>query len=176
MKFGEKFVELEKGIHDRISFDCGEEDLNSFLKTQAVKHMKAGVSKTFVLQATTPLSNNKYPVCSYFTVAPSSIKKTSLPAKQAKKLPHYPVPVFLLAQLAVHKDCQGQKLGKITLIKALEFLWEINSQMCAFAIVVDCLNENVEQFYAKYGFQLLCSQNGKTRMFIPMKTVAVLFQ
>ena len=54
MKFGEKFVELEKGIHDRISFDCGEEDLNSFLKTQAVKHMKAGVSKTFVLQATTP--------------------------------------------------------------------------------------------------------------------------
>lgn len=176
MKFGRKFVELEKGIHDRISFNCGEEDLNSFLKTQAVKHMKAGVSKTFVLQAITPLPNNKYPICSYFTVAPSSIKKTSLPAKQAKKLPHYPVPVFLLAQLAVHKDCQGQNLGKITLIKALEFLWKINSQMCAFAIIVDCLNENVEQFYAKYGFQLLCSQNGKTRMFIPMKTVAALFQ
>ena len=175
MKFGEKFVELKKGIHDRVSFDCGEEELNAFLKTQAVKHMKAGVSKTFVLQATTPLSNNKYPICSYFTVTPSSIKKTSLPAKQAKKLPHYPVPVFLLAQLAVHKDWQGQNLGKITLIKALEFLWEINSQMCAFAIVVDCLNEKVEQFYTKYGFQILYSKNGKTRMFIPMKTVAELF-
>ena len=176
MKFGNTFVELEKAIHDRVSFDCDEEELNSFLKTQAVKHMKAGISKTFVLQAATPLSNNKYPICSYYTVAPSSIKKTTLPAKQAKKLPHYPVPVFLLAQLAVHKDCQGQNLGKITLIKALEFLCEINSQMCAFAIVVDCLNQRVEQFYAKYGFQILCNQNGKTRMFIPMKTVIKLFE
>ena len=176
MIFGKKIAELEKGIHDRISFDCGEEELNSFLKTQAIRHMKAGVSKTFVLQATTSLSNNKYPVCSYFTVAPSSIKKTSLPAKQAQKLPHYPVPVFLLAQLAVHKDCQGQNLGKITLIKALEFLWEINSKMCAYAVVVDCLNETVEKFYAKYGFQILSSQKGKTRMFIPMKTVAELFK
>ena len=59
MKFGDKFVEIEKGIHDRISFDCGEEELNSFLKTQAIKHMKAGVSKTFVLQATIPLSKLK---------------------------------------------------------------------------------------------------------------------
>jgi hypothetical protein len=176
MKFGDKFVELKKGIHDRISFDCGEEELNSFLKTQAIKHMKAGVSKTFVLQAPIPLSNNKYPICSYFTVAPSSIKKTSLPAKQAKKLPHYPVPVFLLAQLAVHIDCQGKNMGKITLIKALEFLWNINLQMPAFAIIVDCFNENVEQFYTKYGFHILCHENAKTRMFIPMKTVGQLFQ
>ncbi len=176
MIFGKEFVELNKAAHDRVSFDCGEEELNLFLRTQAVKHMKAGVSKTFVLQATVPLSNNKYPLCSYFTVAPSSIKKASLPPKQAKKLPHYPVPVFLLAQLAVHKDCQGQNLGKITLIKTLEFLWTINSQMCAFAIVVDCLNEEIEKFYAKYGFQILCSQNGKIRMFIPMKAVAQLFE
>jgi len=175
MNFGNKFVEIEKSIHDRISFDCGEEELNSFLKTQAIKHMKAGVSKTFVLQATISLSNKKYPICSFFTVAPSSIKKDSLPIKQAKKLPHYPVPVFLLAQLAVHIDCQGQNIGKITLIKALEFLWKINLQMPAFAIIVDCLNENVEQFYTKYGFHILCNENTKVRMFIPMKTVGQLF-
>jgi len=176
MKLGNKFVELEKGIHDRISFDCGEEELNLFLKTQAVKHMKARVSKTFVLPAAIPLSNEKYSICSFFTVAPSSIKKDSLPVKQAKKLPHYPVPVFLLAQLAVHIDCQGQNIGKITLIKALEFLWEINLQMPAFAIIVDCLNENIERFYSKYGFHILCNENAKTRMFIPMKIVEQLFK
>ena len=175
MNFGANFVELDKAIHDRVSFDCGEDELNIFLKTQAAKHMKVGISKTMVLSDIAPLSDGKYPICSFYTVAPSSIKRHSLPPELAKKLPHYPVSVFLIAQLAVHKDCHGKGLGKITLIKALEYLWEINFRMSAFAIVVDCLNKSVEQFYAKYGFKILCEHNGKTRMFIPMKTVAKLF-
>ncbi|MBW1841548.1 MAG: GNAT family N-acetyltransferase [Deltaproteobacteria bacterium] len=175
MNFGAEFVELDKAVHDRDSFNCGENELNLFLKTQAAKHMKVGISKTMLLPAVAPLSNNKYPICSFYTVAPSSIKRTSLPTELAKKLPHYPVPVFLLAQLAVHKDYHGQGLGKVTLIKALEYLWKINYRMSAFAIVVDCLNKNIEQFYAKYGFEKLCCHDEKTRMFIPMKIVAELF-
>ncbi len=175
MNFSTKFVELDKTIHDRRSFDCGAEELNLFLKTQAAKHMKVGVSKTMVLPAAEPLPNNKCPICAFYTVTPSSIRRASLPAKFAKQLPHYPVPVFLLAQLAVHKDFHGKSLGKITLSKALEFLWQIHLRMSAYAIVVDCLNKNVEQFYSRYGFQLLYTHNGKSRMFIPMKTVSRLF-
>ena len=176
MKFGTKYLELDKAVHDRISFDCGAEELNLFLKTKAAKHMKVGVSKTMVLPAVAQLSNKKYPICAYYTVAPSSIRRMSLPEKLAKQLPHYPVPVFLIAQLAVHKEYHRQGLGKITLIKSLEFLWKINLQMSAFAIVVDCLNKNVERFYANYGFKILCEQDGKIRMFLPMKTVTQLFQ
>jgi GNAT superfamily N-acetyltransferase len=93
-----------------------------------------------------------------------------------KKLPRYPVPVFLLAQLAVHSEYHGHGLGKITLIKALEYLWEINSHMRAYAIIVDCLNEVAENFYSKYGFEVLCCQKSKARMFMPMKIVGQLFQ
>jgi len=175
VSFGQQFVALDKIIHDRDSFDCGENALNIFLKTQAYKHMKVGVSNTMVLAAVTTLANGKYPICSYYTVAPSSIKRATLPATIAEKLPHYPVPVFLLAQLAVDKNYHGQKLGRITLIKALEFLWKINLQMSAFAVIVDCLNSEVEKFYTKFRFQLLDKHNGKTRMYISMQTVEKLF-
>lgn len=175
MSLGTEFIELNKIIHDRNSFDCGENDLNLFIKKQASKHMQVGISKTMILPDINPQENNKYKICSFYTIAPSSIKRESLPAKLAKKLPHYPIPVFLLAQMAIHIEHQGTGLGKITLIKALEYLWQVNSQMKAYAIVVDCLNNNVKQFYKKYGFETLCDYNGKTRMYIPMKTVKNLF-
>ncbi len=175
MNLGVEFIELNKTIHDRNSFDCGENDLNLFIKNQASKHMQVGISKTMILPDITPQKNNKYKIFAFYTIAPSSIKRESLPAKLSKKLPHYPVPVFLLAQMAIHIDYQGKGLGKITLIKALQYLWQVNSQMTAYAIVVDCLNNNVKQFYEKYGFETLCDYNGKTRMYLPMKVVKNLF-
>jgi hypothetical protein len=41
-----EFVELDKSVHDRDSFDCGETELNTFIKKQAAKHMHAGISRT----------------------------------------------------------------------------------------------------------------------------------
>lgn len=175
MSWSDEFVELDKATHDRASFDCGEIELNTFLQTQAAKHMEAGVSRTMLLPASVPLPGGKYPICAFYTTAPSSISRETLPKVLAKKLPHYPVPVFLLAQLAVHSEYHGQGLGKITLIKALEYLLEVNAHMRAYAIIVDCLNDGAEQFYLKYGFEELCQHNGRKRMFIPMKTVAQLF-
>ena len=94
--------------------------------------------------------------------------------RHRKRLPSYPVPVFLLAQMAVHVECQGKGLGKITLVKALAYLRAIHLHLRAFAIIVDCLNTAAEQFYTKYGFEFLCHHKGRVRMFIPMKTVAQL--
>jgi len=56
--------------------------------------------------------NKKYKICAFYTIAPSSIKRESLPAKLAKNLPHYPVPVFLLAQMAIHIDYQEKGVGE----------------------------------------------------------------
>ena len=176
MSWSNKFVELDKTIHNRASFDCGEKELNEFIQTKAARHMKVGISKTMVLPSTTSLSSGKYPICAFYSIAPGSIKRNTLPESIAKKLPHYPVPVFLLAQMAVHLKYQGEGLGKVTLIKSLEHLWGINSRMRAFAIIVDCINKKAEQFYLKYGFKKLFHQNDRTRMFISMKTISELFK
>jgi GNAT superfamily N-acetyltransferase len=175
VSWSNSFIELDKAIHDRASFDCGEEELNLFIRTQAAKHMQAGISRTMVLPASTVLLNNKTPICAFYSIAPSSISRTTLPDSIAKKLPKYPIPVFLITQLAVHREFHAKGLGKICLIKALMYLWEINAHMRAYAIVVDCLTQNAELFYAKYGFEVLWKHNGRTRMYISMKTVGQLF-
>ncbi|MET4692256.1 GNAT family N-acetyltransferase [Endozoicomonas lisbonensis] len=175
MSWSKEFVELDKDIHDRASFDSGETELNLFIQTQAAKHMQAGISRTMVLPASNPLPNQKIPICAFYSIAPGSICRNTLPEALAKKLPRYPVPVFLIAQLAVHREFHGEGLGKICLINALKYLWAINSHMRAYAIIVDCLTDAAETFYAKYGFDVLCEHNGRVRMFLPMKTVAQLF-
>lgn len=175
MSWSHEFVELNKNVHNRVAFDCSEEQLNNFIKTEAAKHMNVGISKTMLLPTITPLPNGKYSICSFYTIAPGSIQKESLPTHLSKKLPHYPVPVFLIAQLAVDSAYQGKGLGKITLIKALEYLCNINAKMRAYAIIVDCLNLKAEQFYAQYGFEELCISNNKKRLFISIKTVEQLF-
>ncbi len=175
MSWSKTFEELDAARHDRESFDCGASELNVFIQTQAAKHMQAGISRTMVLPSKERLSNQKYLICSFYSVAPSSICRETLPAQLSKKLPHYPIPVFLLAQLAVHKAFHGSGLGKVTLVKALEFLWGVNAHMRAYAIVVDCLTDSAQMFYQKFGFEILCEHNGRTRLFISMKTVEQLF-
>jgi GNAT superfamily N-acetyltransferase len=137
--------------------------------------MQAGISRTRVLPSAKALPNNLYSISAFYSVAPSSIERDHLPKEQAKKLPHYPIPVFLLAQLAVDQSYQGKGLGKITLINALEYFWQINQYMPAYAVIVDCLTDTAQAFYTRYGFELLCEHKRRIRLFLPMKTVGRLF-
>lgn len=120
--------------------------------------------------------SGKYFICAFYTVTISAIERETLPQKLAKKLPRYPIPVYVLAQLAVDKSFQGQSLGKIALINSLEYIWNVNQHMSAYAVVVDCLNDDAQAFYSKYGFQVLCQNNSKVRMFMPMSTVGLLLE
>lgn len=175
MNWDVSFAELDKQCHDRDSFDSGEPALNQFLKQAAARHMEAGISKTLVLPTREKLANGKQAICSFYTVTAGTISRETLPQVLAKRLPQYPVPVFLLAQLAVAHEYQSMGLGKITLIKALEYLWKVHASMPAYAVIVDCLNQSAEAFYLKYGFTFLSLHQGKNRLFIPIRDLEQLF-
>lgn len=171
MKPSSAIVELDKSIHDRKSFDCGTEELNSFLEQFAARHRAAGISKTMVLTD----KDNPAEICAFYTLSHTEIERQTLPQSLAKKLPHYPIPVMLIAQLAVHKEAQKYGLGKITLIRALQHSYSINLHLPSYAVVVDAINKSVQGFCEQYGFQTLDTQNGRLRLFLPMNTVAQLF-
>lgn len=170
------FVELDKTVHDRENFDCGEKELNDFLRTKALRHMKVGVSRTLVLPGRDVDEQGKRFICAFFTITPSSVTRETFFEQEAKRLPLYPIPVFLIAHLAVDGRRQGEGIGKITLVKALEYLWKVNAHMRAYAVVVDCLTEKAIPFYENYGFKSLGKWRGHERMFLPMKTVGRLFE
>lgn len=166
------FVELDKAVHERKSFDCGTKELNEFLHLFAARHREAGISKTMVL----PAIDDNAVICAYYTLSHTEIERQNLPATMAKKLPHYPIPVLLIAQLAVNKEVQGQGLGKVTLICSLRHCVEINAHLPSYAVIVDVLEESLQTFYAQYGFKELERRHGRLRMFIPMKTLVQLFE
>lgn len=166
-----QFVELDKFVHDRKSFDCGTQELNLFLQQFAARHRAAGISMTVVL----PAKENDADICAYYTLSHTEINRLALPSVVAKRLPHYPIPVILVAQLAVHLQAQGQGLGKVTLIRALQHAHEINEHLPSYAVVVDALDEDVQRFYEQFGFEILDTHNHRKRLFLPMKTIAQLF-
>lgn len=168
---GSQFVELDKTVYDRKAFDCGTGELNLFLQQFAARHRAAGISMTMVL----PAQGNTADICAYYTLSHTEIKRQSLPESAAKRLPHYPIPVILIAQLAVHTQAHGQGLGKVTLVRALQHAFEIDEHLPSYAVVVDALDEQVQGFYEQYGFEELDTHNHRKRLFMRMKTIVQLF-
>ena len=90
-------------IHDRAGFSCGKPSLDEFLRRLVTQYEKRDLGRTFV--AVVPGDTK---VCGYYTLASGGIAFQNLPAAAAKKLPRHPVPVVILARLAVDLGAQGK--------------------------------------------------------------------
>lgn len=166
MKPLKRFVSLDKSLHDRMSFDCGKYPLNQFLAKQAAKSIKMSLSATYVLPASRKTKGGLKQIVSYYTLAVGQIERTTLPT--SKKLPYYPVPVIVLARLAVDKKMQGQGLGDITLIKAIRHSAMISNTLPVYAMVLDVKDNDAMHFYKRYpDFKPLT--DNPNRLFLPIK-------
>lgn len=162
-------VELLDKKHNRDGFDCGKELLNNYLKNQAGQDIKRKLSACFVLAESTSDQ-----IQGYYTLSNNSIPLSSFPEYIQKKLPrsYISIPTTLLGRLAIDTKYQGKGIGKILLIDALKRSYEISQEIGSFAVVVDPIDEEAENFYEKYDFIKL-PDSGK--MFISMKTLTQLF-
>ncbi len=150
--------------HDRSLFDCGEPSLDDFLKQYARQNEEKGVSRTFVL-----VQEGNQRVLGYYTLAGGQFERDSLPAKAAKKLPKYPVPVVVLGRLAVDRSVQGTKLGEMLLKDALHRALAVSDQVGCFAVCVRALNAKAAEFYGRYGFVPFVSD--PLQLYLPLATI-----
>ncbi len=156
--------------HRKKKFSCGKEMLDSYLQKQANQDIKRKLSACFVLndEETNLLKG-------YYTLANNSISQNLIPIEFQKKLPksYISIPTTLLGRLAIDNRFQGKGIGKLLLIDALKRSYEISKSIGSFAVIVDPLDEDAENFYVKYGFINL-PDSGK--MFLPMNTIKTLFE
>ncbi len=131
--------------HQVDDFDCGIEPLNLFLQRYALANQLANASQTYV-------GFSGELVVGFHTLAVGEIACEEAPDRMRKGLARHPVPVMVLARLAVDTRWKGKGLGAGLLKDAM--LRTINAAEIAGirAIVVDAKNDDAKNFYQHFGF------------------------
>lgn len=145
-----EFHLLSKTI-DTSSFDCGDDDLNDFLQTDALKNQNEWLSVTKVL-----VQNQR--VVGYFTITPDTLHKGRIDFSD--KLAGYPYqkyPAIKLARLAVDKRYQHKGIGKMLMSEFFSSALDAVSINGGRFITVDAKN-SARSFYEMYNFKLVTSQ------------------
>jgi ribosomal protein S18 acetylase RimI-like enzyme len=156
---------FESALHTRDAFSCGYEAFDAYIRQCANQDVKRQVALVFVA-----CSAGERVVKGYYTLSAASFRKDDLPAAQAKRLPHYPVPAAIIGRLAVDRTCQGQRLGAHLLMDCLDRILRASQLIAVHAVIADAKDEKAKTFYEKYGFKAFVNQ--PLRLFLPVATVA----
>lgn len=152
--------------HDRTSFDCGDEDLNTFLDRYARQSHDRGGSKTFVA---VPAASEPT-VMGFYSVSPASIAFNDAPDVITRSLGRHDVPAFRLARLAVDREFQRQGLGGQLLLAAGRRCLRVSVEIGGVALLIDAKNAEVAAWYAGYGAVALADR--PLTLVLPLATIA----
>jgi len=133
--------------HDRNAFDCGEDDLNTYLKRYARQNHESGGAKCFVATPRTEPAR----ILGFYTLSPASIEFSRAPSVVTRGLGRYDVPVYRLGRLAVERSIQGRGLGGRLLLRAAERCMTAAQEVGGVALLIDAKNDPAAQWYEKYG-------------------------
>jgi GNAT superfamily N-acetyltransferase len=148
----------------REGFSCGKPALDDFIRTRASQYEKRRLGRTYVAVQT-----DKQAVLGYYTLAASALSFQHLPNDIARKLSRHPVPVVLLARLAVDLSSRGIRLGERLLLDALQRTLDLSAKLGIHAVEVDAIDETAAAFYRKYGFSPLV--DSPLHLHLPVATI-----
>lgn len=127
-------------------FACGEATLDEWLKRRALSNQLSGASRTFVV------ADPDGRVFGYYAMAAGAVSHQAATSSVRRNMPD-PIPVMVLARLAVDHRAQGIKLGASLLQDAVGRAVSVSQHAGVRALFVHALHERAKQFYEHYGFQ-----------------------
>ena len=144
------------------SFDCGQSALNQFLKRFALVNQKSNSAQTYV-------SCHGGAVVGFYSLAVGSVEPSHAAQRMTKGIAKHPVPVMILARLAVDLQHQGAGLGKALLKDALLRTAQAADIAGIRALLVHAKDEPARQWYLNWEFEP--SLSDPFHLFLLMKDI-----
>jgi len=132
--------------HQTDAFNCGETSLDEWLKRRALLNQASRASRTFVVV------DGNHMVMGYYALAAGAVHHQDATRSIRQNMPD-PLPVMVLARLAVDLRAQGMQLGAGLLRDAAERSLAAAQNAGVRALLVHALHERAKQFYLYFGFQ-----------------------
>jgi len=157
-----RHIEKLRPDHPIEAFDCGQPALNNWLKKHALQNQGANAAQTYIGLADEV-------VVGYYSLAVGQMEYAEAPARLKKGLAHHPVPIMLLARLAVHRDWQRKGVGRGLLKDAVLRTLQAAGIAGIRALAVHAKDDAARQYYEQFDFA--ASPSDPLHLFVLLKDV-----
>ena len=130
--------------HDTSSFDCGNPLLNDWLKRRALANHSGGATRCYVVTQANA-------VVAYYAMSAGAVAAGQATGNVKRNMPD-PIPVLVLARLAIDQNFQNQALGKALLKDAVLRAMRVARDVGVRALLVHAIDTSAQTFYLKHGF------------------------
>jgi GNAT superfamily N-acetyltransferase len=153
---------FDPGRHDTKDFRCGSASQDNFLRRTARRQQRDGYTRLFVATSASESAEPRV-VFGFYAINAHAIGMADLPAEAAPRAPRSNlIPAVFLSHLAVDQKNQGQGLGRILLVDALQQCQRVGQILGVRLLLLDVAAEDGEEvrarlhrFYAAMGFKPL---------------------
>lgn len=132
--------------HRLEEFDCGKPALTDWLLHHARQAQGSGSARTFV-------TCNQNRVAGYYSLTVGQIDTLEAPERIRRGMGQYPIPLVILARLAVDLDYQKRGLGLSLLQDAITRTVAIADQAGIRALLTHRIDAAADAFYRRFGFE-----------------------
>jgi GNAT superfamily N-acetyltransferase len=139
-------IEKLRADHELSQFDCGKDELNRFLKRFALTNQQAQSAQTY-------LACQGSRVVGYYSLVFGSVAPEQTPERVKKGLARRPIPVMILARLAIEQGMQGQGLGQGLPKDALKRTVRAADIGGLRAVLVHAKDDAARAFYEHFNFE-----------------------